>query len=815
MELVYKTDTNGVSSTKAKKDWIVEDKPCLCVSNRNAAAFSVSGGSSADSFSILQREYIVYACDLDKPWDAHEVVTLPSRIVGLKWDIKGSQLLVSDSDGYCHVFAMKDNLLNSWNSLGKVQLPYEDILAQAWFHTGVLVNLNLEKKDSLIYSEKFCRAQFSPTLSNIGGKAMDGFIIVTATGLTMASLVRSAGEPIVTAQESLAPTHLRISLADVAHRQNGEFLVAVTDGQVSAAVQCFRIRLTSTGSLCHISCQAQASLYVKDTGDTQWKDSRISHLSFASPENSDTLLIGHSDQVNSCIEVWQLIDQTFTLHKMFQGNAKTDSTLTNAKWMHKASVSHTSPLVAMATPKLYVNRYLTDAGGIIAYVAATYKDGMVKLIHKHKNQVISASPNDSQQSLSSEKKGRTIPHFTALEQTASGCGLVGVHGTSLYLYRSLNLREGTVQFPTHHLVFLLEYCIVSGFDWWDILLLVRPGIIEVVCQRLTDVFNKQPQSMQELLYSRFMSVKLSLYQSSTVTQLKAADCQAKLMLTGVAQAFIKILRPKAVSAQDKSPAERLSSVCNKNLLETDVDKIIPHLESSEFIVDSAVLLSIQHLMQWVSSFCLHLLTIVPHFQSFSNFPGATIVRDPPCLSLLRELLVIMRIWTMISSCQATFVVPSNVDTLSHLFKLITKAWLCCKDGKDFDESLIDECCLLPSKIFIPSLDQSFGHTSRCESVFTQPQPLYFTLSEEPDFILDKSRAPHIALPDMVVESKQKHDIIRHTQLGVKFAEPIKQCCRCGCVSQLQASAKVPILKAWEQGWARGCFCGGHWKLVED
>lgn len=77
------------------------------------------------------------------------------------------------------------------------------------------------------------------------------------------------------------------------------------------------------------------------------------------------------------------------------------------------------------------------------------------------------------------------------------------------------------------------------------------GIIEVVCQRLTDVFNKQPQSMQELLYSRFMSVKLSLYQSSTVTQLKAADCQAKLMLTGVAQAFIKILRPKAVSAQDK------------------------------------------------------------------------------------------------------------------------------------------------------------------------------------------------------------------------------------------------------------------------
>jgi len=38
-------------------------------------------------------------------------------------------------------------------------------------------------KDAVLYSEKFINSKFRPSLSNYGGKAIDGFIAVTASGL--------------------------------------------------------------------------------------------------------------------------------------------------------------------------------------------------------------------------------------------------------------------------------------------------------------------------------------------------------------------------------------------------------------------------------------------------------------------------------------------------------------------------------------------------------------------------------------------------------------------------------------------------------
>jgi len=40
-----------------------------------------------------------------------------------------------------------------------------------------------DMKDAVLYSEKFISSKFRPSLSNYGGKAIDGFIAVTASGL--------------------------------------------------------------------------------------------------------------------------------------------------------------------------------------------------------------------------------------------------------------------------------------------------------------------------------------------------------------------------------------------------------------------------------------------------------------------------------------------------------------------------------------------------------------------------------------------------------------------------------------------------------
>lgn len=115
-------------------------------------------------------------------------------------------------------------------------------------------------------------------------------------------------------------------------------------------------------------------------------------------------------------------------------------------------------------------------------------------------------------------------------------------------------------------------------------------------------------------------------------------------------------------------------------------------------------------------------------------PGFGFMRDGASLGMLREMLVMIRIWGLLKpGCLPTFTAMSdNQDSMQLLFRLLTKLWLCCKmlvltlvlllllaahsltvfscaareDGppQDPDESLIDECCLLPSQLLVPSMD---------------------------------------------------------------------------------------------------------------
>lgn len=228
---------------------------------------------------------------------------------------------------------------------------------------------------------------------------------------------------------------------------------------------------------------------------------------------------------------------------------------------------------------------------------------------------------------------------------------------------------------------------------------------------------------------------------------------------------------------------------------------------------SVSLYNIQSLIQWVSDFCLQLLTSVPLFQSSS------LLADASVLGLLRELLVIFKIWGSISpGCLPTFTSTSvNLDPIKHLFKLLTRAWSCCKDGRsiEFDDNLQDECAVLPSMLLIPTVNQSFHMDCNGFSVFTQQLPLIFKAGETPDFILQRSKSKsHRFVMDTLTTSNQKRDVVRQIHLGTRVSESMRQCCRCGCLSLLKSTAKSQIMKSWEQRWAKQCLCGGHWKVAK-
>lgn len=62
-------------------------------------------------------------------------------------------------------------------------------------------------------------------------------------------------------------------------------------------------------------------------------------------------------------------------------------------------------------------------------------------------------------------------------------------------------------------------------------------------------------------------------------------------------------------------------------------------------------------------------------------PGFGFMRDGASLGMLREMLVMIRIWGLLKpGCLPTFTATSdNQDSMQLLFRLLTKLWLCCKN----------------------------------------------------------------------------------------------------------------------------------------
>ena len=57
---------------------------------------------------------------------------------------------------------------------------------------------------------------------------------------------------------------------------------------------------------------------------------------------------------------------------------------------------------------------------------------------------------------------------------------------------------------------VLEYCLVTGIDYWDILISLRSTMLDSLCDRLTDSFNQQSIGVQQLFQYRLLNIKLAI-----------------------------------------------------------------------------------------------------------------------------------------------------------------------------------------------------------------------------------------------------------------------------------------------------------------
>jgi mediator of RNA polymerase II transcription subunit 16 len=178
------------------------------------------------------------------------------------------------------------------------------------------------------------------------------------------------------------------------------------------------------------------------------------------------------------------------------------------------------------------------------------------------------------------------------------------------------------------------------------------------------------------------------------------------MLHSISTSFKSLLRPSEVSSHDKSPADSLANVIAEG--QTDVDKVLMHLEAKEFTVEPSTLQSLQQLIQWVADLALNLLVKLPDSRPSMGKPYE-LLRDVKALNMLREMLVLIRIWGLLRpACLPVFIKSDgSLDVLALLFRLLSRL---VQNVSEPDESLIDECCLLPSQVQIQLLPQSNNRT---------------------------------------------------------------------------------------------------------
>uniref|UniRef100_A0A6I8NXK9 Mediator complex subunit 16 n=1 Tax=Ornithorhynchus anatinus TaxID=9258 RepID=A0A6I8NXK9_ORNAN len=358
-----------------------------------------------------------------------------------------------------------------------------------------------------------------------------------------------------------------------------------------------------------------------------------------------------------------------------------------------------------------------------------------------------------------------------------------------------------------------SYCMVTGYDWWDILLHVQPNMVQMLVEKLHEEYMRQNAALQQVLSTRIVAMKASLCKLSSCTVARVCDYHAKLFLIAISSTLKSLLRPHFLNTPDKSPGDRLTEICTK-ITDIDIDKVMINLKTEEFVLEMTTLQSLQQLIQWVGDFVLYLLASLPN-QGSPVRPGHSFLRDGASLGMLRELMVVIRIWGLLKpSCLPIYTATSDTqDSMSLLFRLLTKLWLCCRDENhpsEPDETLIDECCLLPSQLLIPNLDWlpvSDGIVNKL-----QGKQLLRLQFGKPPGLLGYPVTPQF---DLFARGpgQPKIDHLRRLHLGAYPTEECKSCTRCGCVTMLKSPNKTTAVKQWEQRWIKNCLCGGLWRRV--
>nr|CAH7760453.1 unnamed protein product [Callosobruchus chinensis] len=396
-------------------------------------------------------------------------------------------------------------------------------------------------------------------------------------------------------------------------------------------------------------------------------------------EDADSLVVTASSKKMSCLQVWELREKALPVHKAL-GNSDTPQFFNTVLWQYQCHFQYNSQVTSLATNKLSLLNSVSSG-----YVVVTFADNSIHCLFRDTLKPIvyttlSTMPRYVDEPNAKYQKISTT--ISSIDMSWLGNVLVCVDSDdSLHLFKLPPQMDSSGPLSVPYCTTILEYSLISGFDWLDLLLVLRPNMLDAICDRFTESFNRQPAAVQQFYYFQFLCIKTSLYRLSFQGQLRANDLTHFMMLHSISTAFKSLLRPSEMNSHEKSPADSLANVISEG--QCDVDKALMHLEAKEFTVETATLQSLQQLIQWVADLALELLARLPDAPRSPAGAGASataaskvydLLRDVKALNMLREMLVLIRIWGLLRpACLPVFIKSdASLDVLPLIFRLLSR-----------------------------------------------------------------------------------------------------------------------------------------------
>jgi len=773
------------------------------VSPQNIIAFASFGKLKQNSTVPGRIVNIVYVCDVNTPWDTHIVKSSLAHVTVLEWNQSGHYLLIGDSAGYAEIWTTLTHLLNEWTLVAHICIPNEPIQAGIFFYNGKRTMANTKNQEAKSYSDKYTQSDMQPTVRGFGGKPLEGFLVVGTTGLVQA-FVMGGTKGKVTNTEILGGIRLAYRFIDLAWTTGGEIVaIACTGIPLDPIVYCKLIIQKDDGV--EFSClldeyrlrsEALTGLFPQhQTAD----DLNINGVCFCSREDPSGIFLLMNLTNGGALQYWELIKQERPIHSLFS----TSTALTHYLQWQFMSVYNSNSHINYICPSRNVWVVGGETNAVQHHLVIATAAGELICLHRDNMKQIG-------QLNVTEKTRNDIKAFSSVCFTATGNALIAFDSMStMFICRLSPITDagGPVSIP--YAVMILEYCLLTGIDYWDILIGLRANMLDSICERLSENFNQQSAGVQQLLHYRLLNMKMAIFRLLPNGSAKAGLQYGIIMLNSVYSSLRSLLRPPLeLFNQERTPADGVIAILNTKILEvgTEVDKVLLHLEAKEFTVDSSTLITVQHLIQWTVNFILKLLS---NLSEWRNAPRGTIcdmLRDPKLLNMFRELLVIFRIWGLIrQSCLPAFCHMENMDVIATLFRILTRL----VQSQDLDDNLIDECCQLSSQLVIPNIGLSLPARGIASPALFNQLPLKWEYGLHPE---ESGSTKFDAM-----EGDLKIDSIRHVYLGSK-PQNIRYCTRCKSISIVIKGLRVArsaAAKSWDMRWQMTCPCRGIWSRQEN